>query len=136
MQVRESRVYFAGNIGGFDMRAILPRSSELASELAEFIATACNDHETLKADRIALQLEVNRLKMDMDIVRGSLEVADQAMQNAADVQAQLVAALRLAKAELYYHGVTERDMTDYGNGPAAYTVQAIETALAAAGATP
>jgi hypothetical protein len=62
----------------------------------QFIVTACNEHATLKADKIALQVEVNRLKMDMDIVRSSLEAADQAMQNAADVQAQLVEALQRA----------------------------------------
>lgn len=129
MKACGTRVYIQG--GGFDVRGCPDPVG-----LAWLIATACNEHDTLKADRIALQLEVNRLKMDMAIVRGSLEVADQAMQNAADVQGQLVAALQRAKAELYRQGVTERDMTDYGNGPAAYTVQAIENALAAAGVTP
>jgi hypothetical protein len=135
MKAHETRVYFAGNIGGFDMQAIFLRDTELAYESAHFIATACNAYDTLKAELIALQVEANRLKIDMDIVRNSLETADQAMQNAADVQNQLVRALRLAQVALE-HSEAKARVYDEPVKRHADALAAVKNALAAAGVTP
>lgn len=80
--------------------------------------------------------DLNDARSNWENAVDAIREADAALETAEKVQAQLVAALQRAKKELYCQGVTERDMTDYGNGPAAYTVQAIETSLVAAGAAP
>lgn len=115
---------------------------------ATFIVDACNAFDRLNGDRISLELQVARLKIDnanaqedLSSARSNWELAVEAgndvvqqLEAAKLVQQQLVAALREANDLLALVAIDLDDEADYGNGRANEIVGRIRAALAAAGA--
>jgi hypothetical protein len=129
MTATDTRVYFANRIGGFDLRNVFchkPSTQELrdaamqrANDAASFIATACNEHETLKADN-------QRLNIALASIRATLETVALDLDDAASTEALLVHALLLQRAD---HLKVKHDADQCA------TCRATDKALSAAGVT-
>jgi hypothetical protein len=88
-------------------------------ENAEFIVTACNEHETLRADN-------QRLNTALASIRATLETVSLDLDDAASTEALLVHALLLQRAD---HLKVKHDTDQCA------TCRATDKALSAAGVT-